>query len=93
MIMLEQVRGYADRHIHIYYLAPPGWGFVLTLVYYESRIYDFKTLCEVLGCANITTKQGNQWLPSVLLSTKTGKDQGVHQWDPVNTNQVQTLLC
>jgi len=91
--MLEQVRGYADRHIHIYYLAPPGWDFVLTLVYYESRMYYFKTLCEVLGCANITTKQGNQWLPSVLLSTKTGKDQGVHQWDPVNTNQVQTLLC
>ena len=91
--MLEQVIGHADRHIDIYYLAPPRWGFVLTLVYYESRMYHFKTLCEVLGCANITTKQGNQWLPSVLLSTKTGKDQGVHQWDPVNTNQMQTLLC
>ena len=91
--MLEQVRGYADRHIDIYYLAPPRWGFVLTLAYYESRMYYFKTLCEVLGCANITTKQGNQWLPSVLLSTKTGKDQGIHQWDPVNTNQMQTLLC
>jgi len=57
MIMLEQVRGYADRHIDICYLAPPKWGFVLTLVYYESRMYYFKTLCEVLSCANITTER------------------------------------
>ena len=91
--MLEQVTRYADKHTEIHYLAPPRWGFVLTLVHYESRMYHFKILCEVLGCANNTTKQGNQWLPSVLLSTKTGKDQGGHQWDPVNTNQVQTLLC
>ena len=57
MIMLEQVIGHADRHIDIYYLAPPRWGFVLTLAYYESRMYYFKTLCEVLGCANITTER------------------------------------
>ena len=55
--MLEQVIGYADRDIGIYYLAPPRWGFVLTLVYYESRMYHFKTLCEVLGCANNTTER------------------------------------
>ena len=36
--MLEQVIEHADRHIDIYYLAPPRWGFVLTLVYYESSI-------------------------------------------------------
>ena len=57
MIMLEQVRGYVDSHIHIYYLAPPRWGFVLTLAYYESRMDCSKTLCEILGCANITTER------------------------------------
>ena len=56
MIMLEQIRGYVDSHIHIYYLAPPRWDFVLTLAYYESRMDCFKILCEILGCANITTK-------------------------------------
>ena len=56
--MLEQVIGHADRHIDIYYLAPPRWGFVLTLVYYESRMYYFKTLSVKYWAVPISPQRG-----------------------------------